>query len=79
MAFIFLMLTVVDFVHANTQCKPTLCNCHLNNVEVLEQLVDIRIRAALANIPGIIIMDTLFCCIMLQLPLLANYCIICSD
>ena len=73
-ALIFLVLTVVDFVHADTQCKPTLCNCYLNNVEVLEQLVDIRIRTALANIPGIL-MDTFY-----YAPIaVANYCTIYSD
>ena len=60
-ALIFLMLsTVADLAHHEdvdiTQCNtiPTLCNCHLNNAQVLEQLVDIRIRAALArrSIPG---------------------------
>ena len=58
---IFLMLsTVADLAHHEdvdiTQCKTvtTLCNYHLNNVQILEQLVDIRIRAALARltIPG---------------------------
>ena len=58
-ALIFLMLSAVaNFAHHEnvdiTQCKTvtTLCNCHLNNVQVLEQLVDIIIRTALANIPG---------------------------
>ena len=58
-ALIFLMLSVVaDLAHHEdvniTQCKTatTLYNCHLNNVQILEHLVDIRIRAALAKIPG---------------------------
>jgi hypothetical protein len=57
-ALIFLMLsiTAVDLTHANIRCtEPTQGNCNLNNVEVLEQLIDLRVRAALANIPGIAI------------------------
>ena len=56
-ALIYLMLSITaDSIHANIHCKPTLCNCHLNNVKVLEQLIDLRIQAALTNIPGIAIL-----------------------
>ena len=52
---ILLMLsTVANLAHHEdvriTQC--TSCNCQLNNVQLLEQLIDIRIAAALANVPG---------------------------
>ena len=54
MTLIFLVLSITaDINHANAYCNPTFCSCHLNNVEVLEQLVDSRIRAALASVPGI--------------------------
>ena len=59
-ALIFLILsTVADLAHhedTNFQCRQMLgnFNFNLNNVELLEQLVDNRIRAALANAPGTI-------------------------
>ena len=54
LALIFLILSmVIVLVHTNSQCitMPS-CNCHLNNGEILEELVDIKIKAALANMPG---------------------------
>ena len=55
-ALIFLMLSAVaHLVHTNNECKTMLCDCQLSNVEVLKQLVDVQIRAALANVPGITI------------------------
>lgn len=65
MALIFLMLSSnACLVHTNSECsKPVLRDCQLNNVEVLRGLIDIQIRAALENVPGIAIsdiIDTLF-------------------
>ena len=58
-ALIFLMLSTVPIlVHSNGQCKTTSsCNCHLNNFDLLEQFVDVKIKAALANIPGILLLN----------------------
>lgn len=54
-ALIFHVLSIVAvLVHTDNQCTITpSCNCHLNNVEILDQLIDIKIRAALTNVPGI--------------------------
>ena len=53
-ALIFVMLATVagGLVHTNSECKKTMCDCQVHNVEVLKQLIDTRIGAAFANVPG---------------------------
>ena len=59
--FLSMLSAVAHLVHTSSECKTMLCDCQLSNIEVLNQLIDFKIRTTLANIPGILLLCDCIC------------------